>query len=207
MIKKIPRSCNSLQLIFSLLLIFLVLPLKHSWAESSSAHVQETSKLIQGVSKLRDRAKEVLKGKHHNDDTKKDAADIVEVIVSDTPPLTIPNEFKDAVARIGGKFIIVGDGKTLRILSLDGVYFNPCFYDSTGKVDMSIFNETEHTCKLSADLAETNMALAQKLGGGGGGGGGAGCGTCTANGAARWCKKSNDRYGCNGQNYSCETNC
>ena len=134
-----------------------------------------------------------------------DAADKVDVIVSDTP-LRIPQEFKAAVTRLGGKFIIIGDGKTVRLLSLGGNYFNPCLSESSGKIDMSVFNQATNTCKFAAGLGETNMVLAQKLGDNGGGGG-PGCATCTANSASRWCKKSTNKYTCTTQSGSCKTNC
>ncbi len=202
MIKKVTHKSQYLQLIFGLMLIFLVLPAKQCWAESNSTVSQEASKLKHSVSKLEDK----LKGEHHPNNNEGDAADIVEVIVSDTP-LMIPQTFKDAVTKLGGKFIIIGDGKTVRLLSLDGIYFNPCFSESSGKIDMSVFNEASHTCKFAGRLGETNMLMAQKFGHGGGGG--SGCGTCTGDNATQVCKKSTDKYGsgCSGGNKSCDSNC
>ena len=207
MIKKVTQKSKYLQLVLGLMFIFLVLPAKQGWTEPSSKLGQEASKIKHDVSKLRDKAIEKLKGEHHPvDDDEEGAANSVDVIVSDTPPLSIPKEFKDAVASLGGKFIIIGDGKTVRLLSLGGNYFNPCLSESSGKIDMSVFNQATNTCKFAAGLGETNMVLAQKLGDNGGGGG-PGCATCTANSASRWCKKSTNKYTCTTQSGSCKTNC
>ena len=209
MIKKVTQKSKYLQLVLGLMFIFLVLPAKQGWTEPSSKLGQEASKIKHDVSKLRDKAIEKLKGEHHPvDDDEEGAANSVDVIVSDTPPLSIPKEFKDAVASLGGKFIIIGDGKTVRLLSLDGIYFNPCFSEASGKMMDNSFDKGTHTCKFSSGLSQTNMLLAQKFGGGGGGGGGNICRTCNGADGATDCNKNTDKYPCHGTpKHSCSNDC
>jgi hypothetical protein len=121
---------------------------------------------------------------------------IVKVIVKDTSPLTIPQEFKNEVKKLGGSFIIVGNKESVRLLSLNGTHFNPCLSESSGIVDPSVFDKATHTCKFAAGLKDTITLLAQTFDPDEGGG--AGCGTCTANGASRTCNRVLDRFECTG---------
>lgn len=183
---------------FILIFICFLLSVNMSWADPNFRLRQDVNQLKADVSKIREYLDKLL----HPDGNQAEDQGIVDVIVSDTPSLSIPREFKDAVRQLGGRFIIIGNKRSVRMLSLNGDYFNPCPGGSTP----SIFSETTHTCKFSATLSETLQLLSKKFDPDDPGAGG--CGVCPGNGIAnRPCKLTTHKYSCTNQSSTCDDNC
>lgn len=192
--------------VFKLTFICLLLSASLSWAQPIRQEVnilkEEVSSIKEDINKIKDDLNKLL---HPNGNPGTGQGD-VQVIISDTPPLAIPQAFKDAVEQLGGDFIIIGNRhKKVRMLSLNGVYYNPCSKVNHA-LDSSIYNEAAHTCKISVEFSDVLQLLTQEFVDDGGAGDG--CGLCTpaSGGALKGCKKSTDRHSCSAQTLSCDDN-